>query len=78
MSRLLALLRGEPVLLAAVVDLIVAIGVILGTGLDPGQVASIVAAVAAVTAIVARHWTTPASDPTVPDEPKPTTTLNRL
>lgn len=77
-SRLASLLRGEPTLVAAVVNIVVALGVVIGTDWTPDQVGGVVAAVVTLTSLVARHFTTPASDPTQPAVVKPTVKLGDL
>ena len=70
-----ALLRGEPVIAGHIVTIVLAIAAIVGLDLDEGQTAAVVAAVLAAAAWLVRHFTTPASDPAIPAESKPTTRL---
>lgn len=53
------LLEQEPVLINAVVTLIVLIGTVWGTNLDPAQIATIVGAVFTVGSFVARQYAVP-------------------
>ncbi|MPY93413.1 MAG: hypothetical protein GEV08_10195 [Acidimicrobiia bacterium] len=78
MSRIAALLRGEPVAVAALVQLIVGLGVVFGTDWLEEAVAGAVGAAVTLTSLVARHCTTPATDTTQPAVVKPATSLSRL